>query len=110
MTIVDSSSDDDCIILSDDEEPEEEPEEDTQNSGLHVNDAYNTPDEQGRVVINIGHPEGDSDIFLAPQIARVIKPHQVNIWIKTDARNKYIIQLIAGLKKIINLQKLHSIW
>lgn len=47
--------------------------------GLHVNDAYNIPDEQGRVLINIGHPENDEDIFLAPQIARVIKPHQVKL-------------------------------
>lgn len=42
-----------------------------------MNDAYNIPDEQGRVVINIGHPEGEEDIFLAPQIARIIKPHQI---------------------------------
>lgn len=62
--------------LSDDEE-EDEGEDDPQNSGLHVNDAYNIPDEQGRVVINIGHPEGEDDIFLAPQIARIIKPHQI---------------------------------
>lgn len=45
--------------------------------GLHVNDAYNVPDEQGRVLINIGHPENEEDIFVAPQIARIIKPHQV---------------------------------
>lgn len=44
---------------------------------MHVNDTYNTPDEQGRVVINIGHPESEEDIFLAPQIARIIKPHQI---------------------------------
>ncbi|VVC92839.1 unnamed protein product [Leptidea sinapis] len=44
---------------------------------LHVNDTYNVPDEQGRVLINIGHPENEEDIFLAPQIARVIKPHQI---------------------------------
>lgn len=75
VTIVDSS-DDDCIVLSDDDEVPEE-EDDPQNSGLHVNDTYNVPDEQGRVVINIGHPEGDEDIFLAPQIARIIKPHQI---------------------------------
>lgn len=62
--------------LSDDEE-EDEGEDDPQNSGLHVNDAYNVPDEQGRVVINIGHPEGEEDIFLAPQISRIIKPHQI---------------------------------
>lgn len=55
-------------------------------SGLHVNDAYNIPDEQGRVQINIGHPENEEDIFLAPQIARIIKPHQV--------RNELLILLI----------------
>lgn len=44
---------------------------------MHVNDAYNIPDEQGRVVINIGHPESEEDIFLAPQISRIIKPHQI---------------------------------
>lgn len=62
--------------LSDDEE-EDEGEDDPQNSGLHVNDAYNVPDDKGRVVINIGHPESEEDIFLAPQIARIIKPHQI---------------------------------
>lgn len=50
VTIVDSS-DDDCIVLSDDDEVPEE-DDDPQNSGLHVNDAYNIPDDQGRVVIS----------------------------------------------------------
>lgn len=76
VTIIDSSSDDDCIILSDEEEEEEEP-DDPHNSGLHVNDTYNIPDSQGRVVVNIGHPENESDIYVAPQIARIIKPHQI---------------------------------
>ncbi|ETN59852.1 steroid receptor-interacting snf2 domain protein [Anopheles darlingi] len=79
VTIDSSSDDDDCIVLSDDdeEEPEDESDDDPQNSGLHVNDAYNVPDEQGRVVINVGHADGEQDIFLAPQIARIIKPHQI---------------------------------
>ncbi|XP_045511992.1 helicase ARIP4 [Pieris brassicae] len=73
-----SSDSDDCIMLSDSEvPPSPEAEEDPGNSGLHVNDAYNMPDEQGRVQINIGHPENEEDIFLAPQIARIIKPHQI---------------------------------
>lgn len=50
VTIVDSS-DDDCIVLSDDDEVPEE-DDDPQNSGLHVNDTYNVPDDQGRVVIS----------------------------------------------------------
>ncbi|XP_017466565.1 PREDICTED: helicase ARIP4 isoform X2 [Rhagoletis zephyria] len=79
VTIEDSSSEDDCIMLSDDEEDLEDEEEadDPGNSGLHVKDAYNIPDEQGRVLVNIGHPEGEDDIFVAPQIARTIKPHQI---------------------------------
>lgn len=77
VTIIDSS-DDDCILLSDVEDEDEDAEDgDAHNSGLHVNDKYNTPDELGRVVINIGHPENEEDIYLAPQIARNIKPHQI---------------------------------
>jgi len=72
------SSDDDCILISGDEEEEEEiADDDSNNSGMHTNDAYNLPDESGRVLVNVGHPGDDPDIFLAPQIARVIKPHQI---------------------------------
>ncbi|CAH0407698.1 unnamed protein product [Chilo suppressalis] len=73
-----SSDSDDCIMLSDSElPPSPEADEDPNNSGLHVNDSYNIPDEQGRVLINIGHTENEEDIFVAPQIARIIKPHQI---------------------------------
>lgn len=72
------SSDDDCILISGDEEEEEEiGDEDSNNSGMHTNDAYNLPDESGRVLVNVGHPDNEPDVFLAPQIARVIKPHQI---------------------------------
>jgi RAD54-like protein 2 len=76
--VVDSSSSDsdDCIILSD-EEVDEDEDEDVANSGEHTNDTYNTRDAQGRVVVNIGHNESEPDIFVAPQIARIIKPHQI---------------------------------
>lgn len=75
--IVDSSSDsDDCIILSDEEE-EDDDEDDENNSGEHTNDVYNKHDAEGRVVINIGHNEKEPDVFVAPQIAKIIKPHQV---------------------------------
>lgn len=75
--VVDSSSDsDDCIILSDEEEDEIE-EDDDCNSGEHTNDVYNQRDGEGRVVVNVGHGESESNIYIAPQIARVIKPHQI---------------------------------
>ncbi|XP_065367336.1 helicase ARIP4 isoform X2 [Calliphora vicina] len=79
VTIEDSSDDDDCIVLSDDEAELEEDNEndDPHNSGMHVKDEFNVPDHLGRVVINVGHPEDEEDIFIAPQIARTIKPHQI---------------------------------
>ncbi|KAM4721348.1 helicase ARIP4 [Rhinophrynus dorsalis] len=49
----------------------------TENSGSHVNDALNLPDALGRVLVNINHPPNEKDIFLAPQLARAVKPHQI---------------------------------
>lgn len=76
LVVIDSDSDD-CIILSDDDEEELESDDDENNSGEHTNDSYNVPDAEGRVVINIGHKENEEKVFIAPQIARVIKPHQI---------------------------------
>ena len=58
---------------------------DPENSGSHVNDAMNQPDEQGRVLVNVGHPPNEHDIFLAPQLAANVKPHQVSrtLWLWT---------------------------
>ena len=53
---------------------------DYDNSGLHVDDRVNKPDPQGRVLVNVSHPADEEDIFLAPQIARVIKAHQVGYY------------------------------
>ncbi len=62
--------DDDCVVLSPGAE-EEEYEKDE--------DELNVPDEFGRILINVGHPPEDPDIFLAPKIAKTIKPHQVSL-------------------------------
>ena len=35
----------------------------------------------GRLVVNLGHPSNEQDIHLPPQIALVVKPHQVGIFI-----------------------------
>ncbi|KAH8355189.1 hypothetical protein KR093_007871, partial [Drosophila rubida] len=78
VVTIDDSSDDDCILLSEEEDEEEYNEtDDATNSGMHVKDLYNIPDEYGRVVVNIAHPEGEETLYLAPQIAKVIKPHQI---------------------------------
>lgn len=48
-----------------------------ESSGAHINDALNLPDAQGRVLVNINHPAEEKDLYLAPQLARAVKPHQV---------------------------------
>ncbi|XP_033150709.1 helicase ARIP4 [Drosophila busckii] len=75
VVTIDDSSDDDCILLSEEEDCNES--DDATNSGMHVKDIYNIHDEFGRVVVNIAHPEGEETLYLAPQIAKVIKPHQI---------------------------------
>ena len=49
------------------------------NGGAHIDDTLNMPDSEGRVKVNIAHPADEPDIYLAPQIAQSIKPHQVTI-------------------------------
>ncbi|XP_057673104.1 helicase ARIP4-like isoform X1 [Corythoichthys intestinalis] len=46
-------------------------------SGMHVNDDFNRPDDQARVLVNVNHPATEEDIFLSPQLARAVKPHQI---------------------------------
>nr|XP_020443078.1 helicase ARIP4 [Monopterus albus] len=48
-----------------------------ESSGAHINDALNLPDAQGRVLVNINHPAEEKDIYLAPQLAKAVKPHQI---------------------------------
>jgi RAD54-like protein 2 len=66
-------------MMSEEEEEEEDEdgEDDLTNSGSHVNDALNQRDAMGGVLVNVGHPPNESDIYLAPQLAAVVKPHQV---------------------------------
>uniref|UniRef100_A0A336LHX0 CSON014418 protein n=1 Tax=Culicoides sonorensis TaxID=179676 RepID=A0A336LHX0_CULSO len=72
-----SSDEEDCIVLSDDDEIDNEPDEDPNNCGLHTNDTYNVPDEHGRVLVNVGHAPNEPDLFLAPQLGKIVKPHQI---------------------------------
>uniref|UniRef100_A0A8C6LPC2 RAD54 like 2 n=1 Tax=Nothobranchius furzeri TaxID=105023 RepID=A0A8C6LPC2_NOTFU len=52
-------------------------EEDVEPSDAHANDAQNQPDIQGRVLVNLNHPAAEKDIYLSPQLARAVKPHQI---------------------------------
>uniref|UniRef100_A0A4W5PEA3 RAD54 like 2 n=1 Tax=Hucho hucho TaxID=62062 RepID=A0A4W5PEA3_9TELE len=73
-----SSDEDDALQISSESTNEEEdrlvaPEA----TGAHANDAVNQPDAQGRVLVNLNHPTEEADLFLSPQLARVVKPHQI---------------------------------
>lgn len=48
-----------------------------ESSGAHINDALNQPDAQGQVLVNINHPAEEKELYLAPQLARAVKPHQI---------------------------------
>ena len=79
---LDHSSSDDCKIVEYEDVLEESDDEDPDNSGMHVDDRLNVPQLHGdnkieKVLVNIGHPSNEPDIFLPPQIQAVVKPHQV---------------------------------
>ncbi|KAH3820380.1 helicase ARIP4-like isoform X2 [Dreissena polymorpha] len=88
--VIDISSgedDEDVVMLKSEGDEEEEGEdmsdddlaeaEDVNNSGSHINDQYNVPDENGKVLVNVGHPTSDPDIYLSPLVGKHIKPHQI---------------------------------
>ncbi|XP_045078927.1 helicase ARIP4-like isoform X1 [Coregonus clupeaformis] len=73
-----SSGDDDTLPISSDSANDDESAGATEeSSGAHINDSLNQPDAQGRVLVNINHPAEEEDLYLAPQLARAVKPHQV---------------------------------
>ena len=79
-----SSSEDDVVMVGSEGEQEEEDDDDDvdddpNNSGSHVNDELNVPDVNGQVLVNVGHSTEEKDIFLAPQLAQAVKPHQVSV-------------------------------
>ncbi|XP_022237825.1 helicase ARIP4-like isoform X2 [Limulus polyphemus] len=71
-----SIEEDDVVMVSDEDE-DSTLDDDHASSGTHTNDALNQPNEDGFVLVNIGHPPEELDIFLAPQLGRSVKPHQI---------------------------------
>ncbi|XP_069559448.1 helicase ARIP4 [Brachyistius frenatus] len=74
-----SSGDEDALQISS-ESADEDADGATgseESSGAHINDTMNLPDAQGQVLVNINHPVEEKDVYLAPQLARVVKPHQI---------------------------------
>lgn len=43
--------------------------------------------EDGRVLVNPGHPAGEEDIYLPPQVCRVVKQHQVSLVITVNSEH-----------------------
>lgn len=84
-----SSGEDDALQIVDSSDSGNEGEEDgsEESSGSHVNDALNKSDALGQVIVNINHPPNEEDIFLAPQLAHAVKPHQVGFVILENAMN-----------------------
>lgn len=74
-----SSGDEDALQISSEsaEEDADAAAGSEESSGAHINDTQNLPDAQGQVLVNINHPAEEKDIFLAPQLARAVKPHQI---------------------------------
>ncbi len=49
---------------------------------LRKYDVVNYMRRDGRVLVNIGHAHNEPDVFLAPQIGRIVKSHQVRLlWV-----------------------------
>lgn len=72
-----SSGEEDTLHIVDSSESVSEEEEEEEKGGTHVNDVLNQRDALGRVLVNLNHPPEEENVFLAPQLARAVKPHQV---------------------------------
>uniref|UniRef100_A0A8C7EJ12 RAD54 like 2 n=1 Tax=Neovison vison TaxID=452646 RepID=A0A8C7EJ12_NEOVI len=72
-----SSGEEDTLHIVDSSESVSEEDEEEEKGGTHVNDILNQRDALGRVLVNLNHPPEEENVFLAPQLARAVKPHQI---------------------------------
>lgn len=72
-----SSGEEDALHIVDSSASVSEDDEEEEKGGTHVNDVLNQRDALGRVLVNLNHPPEEENVFLAPQLARAVKPHQV---------------------------------
>lgn len=118
--VIDISSgedDDDVVMVSGEEEDEGEMSEedlaeaeDVNNSGSHINDMYNVADDQGRVLVNVGHPTADPDIYLSPLVAKHIKPHQVGGLFIKESLSCFSALLLKNLNSGSNMITLLKVY
>jgi len=65
------------ILISSSESEDEKAASDSSEDCTNLLSVANIKSENGNIVVNIGHMPDEPDIFLPPQIAKVIKPHQI---------------------------------
>uniref|UniRef100_A0A1I8HLN3 Helicase ATP-binding domain-containing protein n=1 Tax=Macrostomum lignano TaxID=282301 RepID=A0A1I8HLN3_9PLAT len=76
--VIDSDDNEDAGKEDSDAAADKEDEDDGVDvDGKHAKDEHNVPDVSGRVLVNVSHPEDDSDIYLPSRIAKAIRPHQI---------------------------------
>lgn len=80
-----------------------------ESSGAHINDTLNLPDAQGRVLVNINHPAEEKDIYLAPQLAKAVKPHQVCISLPSPESTKFLTAHLVCSQRCIFVLKIGGI-
>ncbi|CAF4254664.1 unnamed protein product, partial [Rotaria sp. Silwood2] len=44
---------------------------------LHLDDRVNIPDENGDILVNINHPNGDPNLYVPKHLCPILKPHQI---------------------------------
>lgn len=100
-----SSGEDDALQIVDSSDSGNEGEEDgsEESSGSHVNDALNQSDALGQVIVNINHPPNEEDIFLAPQLAHAVKPHQVGFISLETAMNSCNLSRTSLVSSVTSL-------
>ena len=70
---------DSVILISSSESEDEKAASDSSEDCTNLISVGNIKSESGNIMVNTGHMPDEPDIFLPPQIAKVIKPHQVCI-------------------------------
>lgn len=101
------SSDEDVKVLSESERDEQSDAEfavpihgHEEESGTHTDDTINQPDEEGRVLVNVGHPLDEQDLYLPPHLACKVKSHQVRVvTITVIIPVDYVLQTIDIVQK-----------
>uniref|UniRef100_A0A915L7D5 Helicase ATP-binding domain-containing protein n=1 Tax=Romanomermis culicivorax TaxID=13658 RepID=A0A915L7D5_ROMCU len=74
----DNGYDSEIICVESDDDDSHMPEASTSQQADDVGeDSQNVPDTNGKMLVNVGHPKNDPDIFIPDHLTKIIKPHQL---------------------------------